>query len=189
MTNKIEEERVVDIEYNPDGKGKLGKALCDSVSRETYDYLINKGKQETLAKVEKMIDEIKNLDELNQKLEEVFKLKFTKLAKRIIVKKIMQEIKLLEKESGYRNRIEVEAIEEVFRQIRLRGEIEDFKQKFMNKDIKYSPELNMLYKIFGHTDINKCSLRDLCSLGFNSNLIVRRDVELNDEDEEVALLR
>ena len=102
----------------------------------------------------------------------------------MIIKKIMQEIKLLEKEHGYRKGIEVEAIEEVFRQIRLRSEIEDFKQKFKNKDIKYNPELNMLYRTFGHTDVNKCSLRDLCSLGFNSNLIVRRDVEVSGDSSQ-----
>jgi hypothetical protein len=60
----------------------------------------------------------------------------------------------------------------------LKSEIAEFKQRFTQKDIRYSPELNMLYRTFGHTDIEQCNLRDLLMLGFNSNLIVQSDLEV-----------
>jgi hypothetical protein len=36
------DDLIVDMYYNPKGKN-LGKAMCDSVRRETYDYLVDKG--------------------------------------------------------------------------------------------------------------------------------------------------
>lgn len=69
-------------------------------------------------------------------------------------------------------------IEECKRLRTLNSEIAKFKRKFRDKDIRYSPELNMLRSVFGHTNIDKCSLKEMCSLGFNSNLIVQSDLEV-----------
>ena len=51
---------------------------------------------------------------------------------------------------------------------RLDKDIDEFKQKFKDKDIKRNPYAYALFSEYGHTDIERLSLTELMCLGFSS---------------------
>ena len=59
----------------------------------------------------------------------------------------------------------------------LRKDINNFGQKFRDKDIRISPEAYTMFQIFGHKDIEKLNLHELLQLGFGSEHITRGDLE------------
>lgn len=67
-------------------------------------------------------------------------------------------------------------IEEKKRLVTLNEEIKKFKKRFKG-DIDDSPEMYALFKIFGHTDINKLNIKELMMLGFISQNTTISDIE------------
>ncbi len=56
------DDLICDIDTSIMKEGKIGKALCDTVRRETYDYLVNKGRASMLQDVLEKIDKIEGYD-------------------------------------------------------------------------------------------------------------------------------